>query len=100
MDSSSSNTLAHVCRLSVRALTRDEMTPAARLVMGLQCGGSDGYSGISANPALWTRQEDDIDIDCGRVIDRTSSVDQLGAAIFQHMLDCASGNRSKRELHG
>jgi altronate hydrolase len=24
----------------------------ARLVVGLQCGGSDGYSGISANPAL------------------------------------------------
>lgn len=26
--------------------------PAAELVIGLQCGGSDGYSGISANPAL------------------------------------------------
>ena len=26
--------------------------PAARLVVGLQCGGSDGYSGISANPVL------------------------------------------------
>ena len=26
--------------------------PARHLVVGLQCGGSDGYSGISANPAL------------------------------------------------
>ena len=26
--------------------------PASALVLGLQCGGSDGYSGISANPAL------------------------------------------------
>jgi len=26
--------------------------PASKLVVGLQCGGSDGYSGISANPAL------------------------------------------------
>jgi len=26
--------------------------PAAHLVVGLQCGGSDGYSGITANPAL------------------------------------------------
>ena len=100
MDSCSSNALAHVCLLSVRALTRDEMMPAAYLVMGLQCGGSDGYPGISANPALWVRQEDDIDIDCGGVIDGTSSVDQLRAAIFRHMLDCASGNRSKSELHG
>ncbi|WP_174912671.1 UxaA family hydrolase [Burkholderia diffusa] len=55
---------------------------------------------LATNTALWARQEDDIDIDCGGVIDGTSSVDQLGAAIFQHMLDCASGNRSKSELHG
>lgn len=26
--------------------------PAAKLVLGMQCGGSDGYSGITANPAL------------------------------------------------
>jgi altronate hydrolase len=26
--------------------------PANRLILGLQCGGSDGYSGITANPAL------------------------------------------------
>ncbi len=29
-----------------------ETVPASHLVLGLQCGGSDGYSGISANPAL------------------------------------------------
>ena len=26
--------------------------PASHLVLALQCGGSDGYSGITANPAL------------------------------------------------
>ena len=26
--------------------------PASHLILGLQCGGSDGYSGITANPAL------------------------------------------------
>jgi len=31
---------------------RRSTVPAAHLVVGLQCGGSDGYSGISANPAL------------------------------------------------
>jgi altronate hydrolase len=31
---------------------RRQRVPASRLVLGLQCGGSDGYSGISANPAL------------------------------------------------
>ncbi len=31
---------------------RRQRVPASQLVLGLQCGGSDGYSGISANPAL------------------------------------------------
>jgi altronate hydrolase len=29
-----------------------ETIPASELILALQCGGSDGYSGISANPAL------------------------------------------------
>ena len=32
-------------------VTREPM-PASELILALQCGGSDGYSGISANPAL------------------------------------------------
>jgi altronate hydrolase len=32
--------------------TRREPVSASHLCVGLQCGGSDGYSGISANPAL------------------------------------------------
>lgn len=31
---------------------RRETVPASELMVGLQCGGSDGYSGITANPAL------------------------------------------------
>ena len=31
---------------------RRERVPASALVVALQCGGSDGYSGITANPAL------------------------------------------------
>jgi len=31
---------------------RRSTVPAQHLTVGLQCGGSDGYSGISANPAL------------------------------------------------
>jgi altronate hydrolase len=33
------------------AVTRQPV-PASNIVVGLQCGGSDGYSGITANPAL------------------------------------------------
>ena len=38
--------------LAAANTARRETVPASRLVVGLQCGGSDGYSGISANPAL------------------------------------------------
>lgn len=32
--------------------------PASELILGLECGGSDGYSGITANPALgWAADE-------------------------------------------
>jgi len=31
---------------------RRETTPASELTLALQCGGSDGYSGVTANPAL------------------------------------------------
>ncbi len=35
----------------VNAVTR-EPVPVSELMVALQCGGSDGYSGITANPAL------------------------------------------------
>ncbi len=39
--------MAEVAGRAVRA-----PAPVSKLVIGLQCGGSDGYSGITANPAL------------------------------------------------
>ncbi|HEX2760426.1 MAG TPA: altronate dehydratase family protein, partial [Rhizomicrobium sp.] len=38
--------------LPVAAKARRETAPASALMLALQCGGSDGYSGITANPAL------------------------------------------------
>src|SRR5436305_392456 len=38
--------------LRVPNKVKREPVSASHLVLGLQCGGSDGYSGISANPAL------------------------------------------------
>ena len=39
--------------LAVDANTAERTpVPASELVLGLECGGSDGYSGITANPAL------------------------------------------------
>jgi len=38
--------------LPVAAKAQRETIPASELTLALQCGGSDGYSGITANPAL------------------------------------------------
>ncbi|MBR0567568.1 galactarate dehydratase [Azoarcus sp. L1K30] len=40
---------AHLERLNAR---RRETCPAADLVVGVQCGGSDAFSGVTANPAV------------------------------------------------
>lgn len=55
---------------------------------------------LATNTALWERQEDDMDINCGGVVDGTDTIDALGERIFRMMLDCASGTRSKSELLG
>ena len=39
----------HLARLDAR---RRETCPASALVVGMQCGGSDAFSGVTANPAL------------------------------------------------
>ena len=55
---------------------------------------------LSTNTELWRKQEDDIDINCGEVIDGTASIDAMGERIFQLMLQTASGTRTKSEVHG
>jgi altronate hydrolase len=55
---------------------------------------------FSTNSALWRRQEEDIDLDCGTIVDGLESVDQVGERIFRLMLETASGRASKSERHG
>ncbi len=55
---------------------------------------------LSTNTALWQRQEDDMDINCGEVVDGTASVAEMGQRIFEMMLATASGTPSKSEQHG
>ena len=55
---------------------------------------------LSTNTALWLKQQDDIDIDCGTIVDGLESVDEVGERIFRMMLETASGLRTKSELHG
>jgi altronate hydrolase len=54
----------------------------------------------ATNTALWQRQQDDMDINCGEVIDGTASIEQLGERLFQLLLETASGRKTRSELHG
>src|SRR5471030_2340413 len=55
---------------------------------------------LSTNTALWLKQEDDIDINCGDVIDGSATIDEMGERIFRLMLATASGRKTKSEVHG
>jgi len=55
---------------------------------------------LSTNTALWQKQQDDIDLDCGGIVGGSETVDEAGERIFRLMLDTASGRRTKSELHG
>ena len=55
---------------------------------------------LATNTALWERQSDDMDLNCGEVLDGTRSIGELGARLFRMLLDTASGQASRSELHG
>jgi altronate hydrolase len=55
---------------------------------------------FSTNSALWRQQQEDIDLDCGGIVEGADSVDACGERIFRLILDTASGRKTKSELHG
>jgi altronate hydrolase len=55
---------------------------------------------LATNSNLWRKQEDDMDINCGEIIDGTVSVAEMGQRIFELVLATASGAVSKSEGHG
>jgi altronate hydrolase len=55
---------------------------------------------LATNSALWRKQEDDMDLNCGEIIDGSCSVVEMGQRIFELVLLTASGTQSKSERHG
>jgi len=55
---------------------------------------------LATNNALWERQSDDIDFNCGTILDGSATIAGLGAQLFDLMLDTASGKSSRSEIHG
>ena len=54
---------------------------------------------IATNSALYAKQEPDMDINAGKMLDGVS-LEAMGAEIFEHMLRTASGEQTKSEADG
>ncbi|WP_341316615.1 altronate dehydratase family protein [Paraburkholderia sp. IMGN_8] len=55
---------------------------------------------LASNTPMFKRLGEDMDINCGRVMDGERSVQEMGQDIFEHILRTASGERTKSELLG
>jgi altronate hydrolase len=55
---------------------------------------------LATNTPMFTRLQDDMDINCGEIMDGTVSVQEMGQRIFELFLRTASGEPSKSEVLG
>lgn len=55
---------------------------------------------LATNTALWEHQEEDMDINCGTIIDGKESVEEVGRRFFELILETASGRKTKSEQFG
>lgn len=55
---------------------------------------------IASNTALYNRMSDDMDINCGTIIDGSQTIQEAGTQIFAEMISVASGKPTRSEIHG
>jgi altronate hydrolase len=55
---------------------------------------------LATNTPMYNRMMDDMDINCGEILDGGASVEEMGERIFRLILATASGQRTKSELLG
>ncbi|SIS51576.1 UxaA family hydrolase [Paracoccus saliphilus] len=55
---------------------------------------------LASNTPMFTRMEEDMDINCGQIVDGEMSLEEMGEAIFRKILAIASGEKSKSEALG
>lgn len=55
---------------------------------------------LATNSALFARQEEDMDINCGVIVDGKASIEQVGQQFFDIIIRTASGAKSKSEQWG
>jgi len=55
---------------------------------------------LATNTAMYKDMEEDMDINCGLILDGEADVEEMGNRIFQAILNTASGKQSKSEILG
>src|SRR6202521_3632403 len=55
---------------------------------------------LATNSSLYERMTDDMDVNCGEILDGNLTVQEAGESIFQLILATASGQPSRSEVHG
>ena len=53
---------------------------------------------LATNTTLFNKMEEDMDINCGKIIDGILSLDNMGEEIFNYFIDVASGKKTKSEI--
>jgi len=55
---------------------------------------------LATNSALFIHMEDDMDVNCGVILDQGISIEDMGREIFERMVRTASGEPTKSEILG
>jgi altronate hydrolase len=55
---------------------------------------------LASNTVLYNRMVDDMDINCGTILDGEQTIQEAGARIFEEILAIASGKPTRSEVHG
>ena len=55
---------------------------------------------LATNTAMYKKLSEDMDINCGTIIDGEENIEELGKKIFELIVNTASGSKSKSEING
>lgn len=55
---------------------------------------------LATNTPMFRRMEEDMDINCGTILDGEASIDEMGEVVFREMIATASGKQTKSEVLG
>jgi altronate dehydratase len=55
---------------------------------------------LASNTNMYDRLKEDMDVNCGIILEGKTTVEEMGEAIFQLILETASGKKSKSEVLG